>query len=187
MDVAAFNRRLCNHLNVLVKSGDVLLLSKAWRYLIRPESVRLQGQLLDLDERVGEIAILHQQRALTDPNVQRAGQFSVVAVFSLRLLECLNFYFTKIRIEQNKTKQNFCDGSWSLSPRPFFPLIFFYSYSHAIENVLAENFSEFSIHNSEPSALFCIDTERKVKHLPDRKVGVRPADLGKRRRATRCR
>ena len=89
-----------NHLNVLVKSSDVLFLSKAWRYLIRPESVRLQGQLLDLDERVGEIAILHQQRALTNPYVQRAGQFSVVAVFSLRLLECFCFHKTK-RVEKN--------------------------------------------------------------------------------------
>lgn len=60
MDVSCRLKIVVNHLNVLVKSADVLLLSKAWRHLIRPESVRLQGQLLDLDERVGEIAILHQ-------------------------------------------------------------------------------------------------------------------------------
>lgn len=110
-----------NHLNVLVKSGDVLLLSKAWRYLIRPESVRLQGQLLDLDERVGEIAILHQQSALTNPYVQRAGQFSVVAVFSLRLLECFVFFTHKKKLQRKKSLKKKFDGSFSLSSVPFFP------------------------------------------------------------------
>ncbi len=172
-----------NHLNVLVKSSDVLLLSKAWRYLIRPESVRLQGQLLDLDERVGEIAILHQQRALTNPYVQRAGQFSVVAVFSLRLLECFCFHKKK-----REEKKNLMDHS-SLSSYLFFPpvnLLLFFFTCHW-KKVLAKNFKEFFQFTTRSqvctfyiqSSATWIEEEKKrksKKHLPDRKVGVRPVD-----------
>ena len=87
VEVKKTQKRRLDHLNVLIKSGDVLLLSKAWRHLIRPESVRFQRQLFDLDERVGESAVLHQQRALADPDVQRAGQLAVFTVFPLRFLQ----------------------------------------------------------------------------------------------------
>lgn len=88
---ARLGGRSDNHLDVLVKSDDVLLFSKAWRHFIRPESVRFQCQFFDLDQRVGESAVLHQERALTDPYVQRAGQFTVFAILPLRLLFDNNF------------------------------------------------------------------------------------------------
>lgn len=75
------------YLNVFIKASDVLLLSKAVRDLLDAESIRVGGQFLDLDQRAGELAILHGYRVVSDPGGKRRGQFAVFAVFPLCFLQ----------------------------------------------------------------------------------------------------